>query len=139
MVTLLLGLVALAIVSGLAVLLARDAPVLDDDPVATPPPAWPPAGPVTAEALGEVGFPVVLRGYRMDVVDRVLDDAATALAERDDRIAQLLRVVAAMGGTAPEVDVAPDVAPDVPTAEPDGAPGVRAPADVGADAGGDAP
>jgi DivIVA domain-containing protein len=103
-VTLLLVLVALAIVGVVAVLLARDEPVLEDDPVAPPAPAWPPAGPVTAQALVAVGFPVVLRGYRMDAVDRVLDDTSVALAERDERIAQLLRVVAALGGTPPPAD-----------------------------------
>jgi DivIVA domain-containing protein len=46
-------------------------------------------GPVDAEALAAVRFPVVVRGYRMDVVDAVLDTLGAALAERDARIAEL--------------------------------------------------
>jgi DivIVA domain-containing protein len=46
-------------------------------------------GPVGAAELGEVRFPVVLRGYRMDAVDAVLDRVGAELAARDARIAEL--------------------------------------------------
>jgi DivIVA domain-containing protein len=46
-------------------------------------------GPVDAAALAGVQFPVVVRGYRMDAVDAVLDRLGAALAERDARIAEL--------------------------------------------------
>ena len=55
--------------------------------------AWPPAGGVGPGDLATARFRVGLRGYRMDEVDRVLDDARAALADRDDRIAELERVV----------------------------------------------
>jgi DivIVA domain-containing protein len=48
-----------------------------------------PEGPVDADALAAVQFPVVVRGYRMDAVDAVLDRLAAELAERDARIAEL--------------------------------------------------
>jgi DivIVA domain-containing protein len=96
--TLLLVLVALVIVGGVLVLLVRDQPVLADDAPHPPPSTWPGADAATPQALAEVGFPVVLRGYRMDEVDRVLDDAAVALAQRDARIETLLQVVATLGG-----------------------------------------
>jgi DivIVA domain-containing protein len=44
---------------------------------------------VDAAALAGVQFPVVVRGYRMDAVDAVLDRLGAALAERDARIAEL--------------------------------------------------
>jgi DivIVA domain-containing protein len=55
------------------------------------PPSVPPLreGPVDAAALAAVQFPVVVRGYRMDAVDAVLDRLGTELAERDARIAEL--------------------------------------------------
>lgn len=89
--------VALAVVGGVAVLVARDRPLLEDDPVGTRPLRWPGAPAVDSRDLAEVRFPVVLRGYRMDQVDGVLDDARAALSERDARIADLQRVVAALG------------------------------------------
>jgi DivIVA domain-containing protein len=46
-------------------------------------------GPVDAGALAAVSFPVVVRGYRMDAVDAVLDRLGAELAERDARIAEL--------------------------------------------------
>ncbi len=46
-------------------------------------------GPVVAADLDGLRFPVVLRGYRMDAVDAVLDRLGTELAARDERIAEL--------------------------------------------------
>jgi DivIVA domain-containing protein len=47
-------------------------------------------GPVDADALAAVQFPVTVRGYRMDAVDAVLDRLGTELADRDARIAELI-------------------------------------------------
>lgn len=51
----------------------------------------PPLDPATAELseLTAARFPAVLRGYRMDVVDAVLDRMSDELAVRDARIAEL--------------------------------------------------
>ncbi|HEX6887229.1 MAG TPA: DivIVA domain-containing protein, partial [Candidatus Nanopelagicales bacterium] len=99
--TLLLVAVAIAVVAGVGVLVARDRPLLAEDPAGPPPLAWPPQGSIDTAALVDVRFPVALRGYRMDQVDRVLDDAAAALAERDARIDQLVRVIEALGAQGP--------------------------------------
>jgi len=93
-VTLLLVTVGIAIVAGVAVLIARDHPVLDEADVAARPMAWPPPNGVGAGDLESARFGVVLRGYRMDEVDRVLDDAAAALRQRDARVAELEGVLA---------------------------------------------
>ena len=87
--TLLLVCVGIAVVGGVAVLVARDRPLLEDDPVEHRRLQWPPAGEVSAQDLAGARFAVVVRGYRMDEVDRVLGDAIGALAERDQRIAAL--------------------------------------------------
>ncbi len=88
--TLLLVCVAIAVVAGVAVLVARDRPLLDDDAAPARQLEWPPEGrAVVPDDLDQARFTVALRGYRMDEVDRVLDDAAAALAERDRRIAEL--------------------------------------------------
>ena len=83
-------LIALVVVGAVAVLIARDRPLIDDDPGRARALRWPPDEPVSAADLAEVRFTVALRGYRMDEVDRVLDDAREALAERDHRIAELV-------------------------------------------------
>lgn len=87
--TLFLVVVAIGIVAGVAVLVARDRPLIADDPVAPSPLAWPPDGELSADDLAGARFTVALRGYRMDEVDRVLADAQVALAERDRRIRDL--------------------------------------------------
>jgi len=46
-----------------------------------------PADSLSAEDVGRVRFPVVLRGYRMVDVDRVLDRLESELADRDARLA----------------------------------------------------
>jgi DivIVA domain-containing protein len=97
-VTLLLVVVGIAVVAGAALLVARDQPVLDDDPVEARALAWPPPGGVSPQGLAAVRFTVAMRGYRMDEVDRVLDDARAALLERDSRIADLERVVQVLAG-----------------------------------------
>lgn len=87
---LLLTVVAIAVVAVVAVLVARDQPLIQDDSVAPRALRWPPDGPVQAADLADVRFTVALRGYRMDEVDRVLDDLRVVLAERDAQIARLL-------------------------------------------------
>lgn len=90
MTALLFTVVALAVVAVVAVLITRGDPVLVDDPVDARALRWPLSDPIQAEDLAEVRFTVAVRGYRMDEVDRVLDDLRIALAERDSRIAELL-------------------------------------------------
>ena len=95
--TLLFVVVGIAIVAGVSVLIARDRPLLAEDPVDARALRWPPDGPVGPGDLAAARFTVVLRGYRMDEVDRVLDDARAALAERDRVIAELRADRAAPG------------------------------------------
>ena len=79
----------------------RDRPLLADDPVGSRALEWSAEGGVSPQDLAEVRFAVALRGYRMEEVDRVLDDTREALAARDERIADLQDVVAAIGGMPP--------------------------------------
>jgi DivIVA domain-containing protein len=93
--------IAVLVVAGVAVLVVRDRPLITDDPVGSRLLAWPPEAEIGPQDLAAVRFAVALRGYRMDEVDRVLDDTRQALADRDARIADLEQAVAALGG-APE-------------------------------------
>ena len=101
MTALLLTLLALAVVGVVAVLVARGEPLLVDDPVDPRALRWPVSDPVQPEDLREVRFTVALRGYRMDEVDRVLDDLRAALEQRDRQIAEL-------------ADERPAASPDLP-------------------------
>jgi len=96
-VTTLLVVVAIAIVGAVVVLVVRDRPLIEDDPVGSRALQWSGAQNVTSHDLAEVRFTVALRGYRMEQVDRVLDDTRAALSERDARIVELQRVVAVLG------------------------------------------
>jgi DivIVA domain-containing protein len=89
--------VAIVVVAGVAVLVVRDRPLIADDPVGSRALDWSTQEGVRPQDLADVRFAVALRGYRMDEVDRVLDDTREALAARDARIADLQRVVAALG------------------------------------------
>jgi DivIVA domain-containing protein len=89
--------IAIVVVAGVAVLVVRDRPLITDDPVGSRALVWSTHEGVRPQDLAEVRFAVALRGYRMDEVDRVLDDTREALAARDARIADLQRVVAALG------------------------------------------
>ena len=95
--TTLLVVVAIAIVGAVVVLVVRDRPLIEDDPVGSRALQWSGAQDMTSHDLAEVRFTVALRGYRMEQVDRVLDDTRAALSERDARIVELQRVVAALG------------------------------------------
>jgi len=112
-VTLLLVVVGIAVVAAVALLVTRDRPVLDDDPVDPRRLVWPPEDGVGPRALADARFTVVLRGYRMDEVDRVLDDARAALVERDARIGELQRTLETL-----RPPTGPAVPPDQPGAEP---------------------
>jgi len=96
-VTTLLVVVAIAIVGAVVVLVVRDRPLIEDDPVGSRALQWSGAQDMTSHDLAEVRFTVALRGYRMEQVDRVLDDTRAALSERDARIVELQRVVAVLG------------------------------------------
>ncbi|HSO03948.1 MAG TPA: DivIVA domain-containing protein, partial [Candidatus Limnocylindrales bacterium] len=137
--------VAIVVVAGIAVLVVRDRPLIADDPVGSRTLAWSAQDGVSARDLAEVRFAVALRGYRMEEVDRVLDDTREAMADRDARIADLQRVVAALGGApadlapiaadaASEDDAAPadlyDAAPDAPADLYDAASEADTPADA---------
>jgi len=120
--------VAIVVVAGIAVLVVRDRPLIADDPVGARALAWPPPDGVRPEDLAAVRFAVALRGYRMQEVDRVLDDAREALAARDARIADLQRVVAALGGapmdsggTAPALAAEGPAPETAPVLAPEGA------------------
>ena len=72
-------------------------------------------GPVGEPAdLDRARFQLAFRGYRMDQVDRVLDDARDALAARDDEIARLRRA-AGDGDTDGQLS---GPATDMPSPEP---------------------
>ena len=106
--------VAIAIVGVVAVLVARDRPLIEPDPVGGRPLDWADQDGVSTTSLSRVRFAVALRGYRMEQVDRVLDDTRAALAGRDARIAELQRVVGALRPDAATADdpVVDDPVPD---------------------------
>ena len=124
--------VAIAVVGGIAVLVARDRPLITEDPVGARALAWSPEEGVGPRDLAEVRFAVALRGYRMEEVDRVLDDTRAALEDRDARIAELQRVITVLGG-APVVPKSDSVSvnPAPPGTE---APGSTVPAPPGTEA-----
>ncbi|GAA0975909.1 hypothetical protein ENKNEFLB_03652 [Nocardioides aquaticus] len=78
--TWLLAVLAVLLLGGVAVVAAGRggplAPAGDDDPA----PDVPASGPLTADDLRRVRFPLALRGYRMADVDALLDRLA---AERE--------------------------------------------------------
>ncbi len=107
--------VAIAIVGVVAVLVARDRPLIEPDPVGGRPLDWPDRDGVSATTLSRVRFAVALRGYRMEQVDRVLEDTRAALAGRDARIAELQRVI---GALRPDLAVADLAVADPVVADP---------------------
>lgn len=56
---------------------------MDEPDSDTPPPGVPREGPLTAEHLGSLRLPGAVRGYRMDVVDRLLDRLQQQLQEQE--------------------------------------------------------
>jgi DivIVA domain-containing protein len=85
--------VVAVVVFGVAAVAAGDGGTLEP-PVRDLP--GPPVDPGTADLaeLSNARFPAVLRGYRMDAVDAVLDRVAGELAARDARIAALTEELA---------------------------------------------
>ena len=125
--------VAIVVVAVIAVLIVRDRPLIEDDPVGARALAWSGGAGVTPRDLAEVRFAVALRGYRMEEVDRVLDDTRATLASRDARVAELQRVIAGMRGTDVRTQGAvpePDDATGAPAGQPD-APEAPEPPDAG--------
>lgn len=54
-----------------------------------------PAGPLSPRDLDRLRFPLVLRGYRMQEVDRALSRLQQELVERDEELQALRRQLAA--------------------------------------------
>lgn len=80
--TLLLLLLALAVVAGVAAVAAGLVTGGLDDPVSSVPPRGLPPGPIHPGDLAQLRFAPALRGYRMDQVDAAID----RLAEEIDRL-----------------------------------------------------
>jgi DivIVA domain-containing protein len=68
-----------------AAVATREGPILADAPVDVADVELP-DGPLQPEDLRAVRFALAVRGYRMDEVDRVIERAASELAQRDERI-----------------------------------------------------
>lgn len=99
MLTVLSILGVLAVLFVAAAVATREGPILAD----APPDAADvelPDGPLQPEDLRAVRFALAVRGYRMDEVDRVIERAASELAERDDRILALEKAKAGPGAVA---------------------------------------
>ena len=82
MLTVLSILGVLAVLFVAAAVATREGPVLVDAPVDLADVDLP-AGPLQPEDLRAVRFALAVRGYRMDEVDRVIERAASELADRD--------------------------------------------------------
>ena len=80
-----------------------------DSPSTSIPPRALPAGRVTAADLGALRFVPVLRGYRMDQVDAALDRLGQELADRDQELAELRRLVGAVGEPEEAAEAEPGV------------------------------
>ncbi|MCU1591858.1 MAG: hypothetical protein JWP11_3114 [Frankiales bacterium] len=103
MLTVLSILGVLAVLFVAAAVATREGPILADAPVDIADVELP-EGPLQPEDLRAVRFALAVRGYRMDEVDRVIERAAAALAERDERILALEK------GRSGPVSVAPAAA-----------------------------
>jgi DivIVA domain-containing protein len=100
-VTIVLGLVGIAVVVGVALLAVGRLGELPPAPSGLPP-LDVPAGPMKARDVDDVRFAVGVRGYRMDEVDEVLDKVSVDLASRDARIAALEEQLAGVHPVAAE-------------------------------------
>lgn len=90
-------LAALAVVVGIAIVAAGHGDALADAPPDRDGALLPPR-PMTGEDVDRLRFSLGFRGYRMDEVDDVLDRLAAELADRDRRIADLEKQLAAPSG-----------------------------------------
>ncbi len=103
---LVLGVLVIAAVALLAVGRLGELPDSEPD---RPPVLLPDDRLVESRDVDDVRFAVGMRGYRMDEVDDVLDRLAADIAERDARIADLERHIAASSDApAPAADFAQD-------------------------------
>ena len=84
-------LLAIVVVAGIAVVAAGRGTGLEPAATDRPGPWLPADRSMRPEDLDAVRFSVVVRGYRMDEVDAVLDRLRAELADRDRRIADLER------------------------------------------------
>jgi DivIVA domain-containing protein len=75
----LFGVLGIVVIGAVAVLLAKPRVLLADDPVPGRPPVSVGGGPVTAEQLAGVQFPIVARGYRMADVDAFVAAVSASL------------------------------------------------------------
>ena len=113
----LLAVTVIALAAG--VVTGRISGGMDPAPSSSPFRGLPPEGTVPAD-LEALRFTPALRGYRMDEVDRVLDQLALELRRRDDEISRLHAVLRG------EVDADPLAAEAATLADP-GAPGAASP------------
>jgi DivIVA domain-containing protein len=98
----------LVVIAGVALLLIRDAPILAPAEPSLAPLKWPPSGEIVAEHFLTVRFGVVVRGYRMEQVDLVLDSAHEEILARDCRIKDLEDLLKVVSGK-PAGSVGPDL------------------------------
>jgi DivIVA domain-containing protein len=77
------------------------------------------ARPVEPADVAAVRFPVVLRGYRMDVVDETLERLGAELAERDARISELEVALGVRPEPGPEPSASEPWPPDTDLAPSD--------------------
>jgi len=112
-VSLVLLLLAVAVVGVVVAVAAGRAPAGMPAPVGTSPHRPLPLRELAPEDLDDVRFSVALRGYRADEVDAVLDRLRTELAERDRRLAELGAALAT-GLPAPAAGARPGAAPTRP-------------------------
>ena len=77
------GIVVVLVLGGIAAVAAGRGGVMPDDDRDLPPSRVPDVGPLTAEHLRHVRFPLALRGYRMADVDALLSRLASQLEEGD--------------------------------------------------------
>jgi DivIVA domain-containing protein len=88
-VSIVLLLLLLAVIAAIAVVAAGGGGSMPDAEPDRSPRGVLPAGDVDRTAVDALRFSVVLRGYRMDVVDDVLDRLVGEIELRDARIAEL--------------------------------------------------
>ncbi len=112
-----LGVLAVLFVAALVA--TRDGELLVDAPRERADLDVPHDGPVGADDLDRVRFPMALRGYRMQEVDDLLDRVAGELRDRDARIAALEAAPPRRPAPPTATGAPADDSRAVPSAEPD--------------------
>ncbi|WP_052336398.1 DivIVA domain-containing protein [Nocardioides alkalitolerans] len=105
------ALLAVAAMAGVAAVAAGHGDPLRDEYVDRPDTTVPAAGPVTADDLRRLRFPVVLRGYRMSEVDALVE---RLVRERDVDLYRPTTEAVPDPDPAPDRDDAPAEAGDGP-------------------------